>query len=150
MRQSFLRFAAICIGFLNAEARSDDNVKVESFLSGLHQPCGVAVRPGGSADSYDIYVSDTGAGRVVRIKSGQPGSSADAIVGFTPRSNGEEHFELPGPRGLLFLDRARLIVLGGNENEHAFVSLYELSDEEKPLIAEQHEQNIELTASDAP
>lgn len=150
MVPSFLRLAAIFGCFISAEVRSANNAEVETLLTGLHQPCGVAIRPGGEADSYDIYVSETGAGRVIKIRHSARGASADAITGFATTPNVEDAFQISGPRGLEFLDRTRLVVLGGDENLKAFVRLYELSDEQKPLTAEQHEQRIELPADDTP
>jgi hypothetical protein len=123
-----------------------DDLAVETLLSGLQNPAGVAIRPDASADNYEIFVSDTKAGRIVRVQSTKSESSEDAIIGFASKPDVDEPFQSPGPHGLLFLDRLRLVVTGRHSNGRGFVRLYELPDEDKPLVAEQHEQQIESAA----
>jgi hypothetical protein len=118
------------------------------MLTGLHSPCGVAIRPEANGDNYEIYVSDAGTGRVIRVRSGQPGAGEDAITGFASQRNGGESFQSPGPRGLLFLDRTRLVVTGGGGDGRAYVRLYELADQQTPLAAERYDQHVEPPASD--
>jgi len=56
---------------------------------------------------------------------------------------------VPGgvPHGLLFLDANRLVVAGNESESRPFVRLYEITDQKKPLTAEQHEQQAVPAAS---
>jgi hypothetical protein len=129
-----IRSAVALLLALSAFHCSAEDVEVETLLSGLTNPCGVAVRPGDSAERYEIFVADSGAGRIVRIASdaAEP-SAADVITGFelTELGNGE----LPvGPIGLLFLDRRRLAV-GVSGAASASVQVFELPDTAAPVPA---------------
>jgi hypothetical protein len=70
-------------------AESADEVVVETLLTGLTNPCGVAVRPGESPSRYEIFVADSGAGRVVRLWSDEPESMTEAVTGFELAPLGE-------------------------------------------------------------
>ena len=137
--------AVVCL--FAAAASATEDVTVATMLQGLQSPCGLAIRPGASGDDYEIYVSDPGAGRVIRVRSGQPGTGEHAITGFASPRTGDNAVQSSGPRGLLFLDRTRLVVTGGEGDGHAFIRLYEVSDEQTPLAAERYEQHIEQAAS---
>ncbi|MEX2308439.1 MAG: hypothetical protein WD738_12640 [Pirellulales bacterium] len=137
----------VVVGLLAAAALAADDVTVATILDGLQNPSGVAIRPETSADDYEIYVADAGAGRIARTRSGQSGNGDDVITGFASQPNRTDPFQSSGPRGLLFLDRVRLVVTGSAGKGRAFVRLYELSDEPTPLAAERYEQHVEPTAA---
>lgn len=141
-----LRFFAILIGMvaclLAAMASAAEDLSITTVLDDLQHPSGVAVRPETSGDQTEIYVADAMAGRVVRVRSGEPGAGADAITGFASQADGGEPLQSPGPRGLVFLDRTRVVVTGGDADGRGFVRLYEISDQPAPLAAEQHEQHL--------
>jgi hypothetical protein len=113
--------------------RGADEVAVETLLRGLTSPCGVAVRPGESPERYEIFVADSGAGRIVRVTSDAPTSSVETVSGFPLTELGEGGLPV-GPLGLLFLDRRRLVV-GVSGEDAASVQLFELTDAAAPLQA---------------
>jgi hypothetical protein len=104
------------------------------------------VRATPSAEQYQVFVADVGAGKVVRFDSNKPASGADAITGFVTSSDVDDAVHLPGPRGMLFLDLKRLLVVGSEGDRRPFVRLYELADEAKPLSAERSEQQAAVAA----
>ncbi|MEX0642386.1 MAG: hypothetical protein WD468_06780 [Pirellulales bacterium] len=107
------------------------DTSVETILDDLNNPRGVAVRPGGTASEYEVYVADAGAGRVIRIRSEQAGEAADAITGFDVKA---------GPNVLLFVDRDHLVV--GCEGTPA-IRMYELVDQPTSQSADQPKQSVE-------
>ncbi len=137
-----LWLASIVFGLIAADKLRADDVTVTTMVTGLQEPSGVAIRIGTDGTEYEIYVADAGVGRVVKIASGKPGVSEDAISGFAVEEESGKPFQSSGPRGLLFLERSRLVVAGGDSDRRAFVRLYAFSDEKVPLTAEQHEQHF--------
>src|SRR5262245_39040317 len=87
-----------------AQARAPEKV-----LKNLHYPCGIAVRPGGTADRYEVFIADSGSGRVIRWATHAPDASADVITGF-PAVGNFDRFEPRGPVALWFLDPGLLVV----------------------------------------
>jgi hypothetical protein len=128
---------AVAVTFSNVPVAADD-FAVETVVQELHTPTGIAVRPPVATGGYEIFIGDAGAGRVIRIASDKPAEVRDAITGFIVSSDVDDPIQLPGPHGLQFLDANRLVVTGGDGKE-AFVRLYELKSEDKPLPADQHE-----------
>jgi hypothetical protein len=97
-------FAALvgsCCSLVLAEA------KVTTIVDGLDNPCGVAIQP----ETGHIFVSDSGAGKVIRIVDGK---AQDVIVGFKTDVYGKGPMYNIGPLGLLFLNKDTLIVGGGD------------------------------------
>jgi hypothetical protein len=115
---------------------SAKDAAVETVLTGLQGPRGVAVRPGGSTDQYEVFVSDTLAGRIVKLRSDQLGKSTDAITGFATHTARSQN---AGPFGLLFLDRDHIVVACGSDPA---VRLYELSDENGAQPADKPKQAV--------
>lgn len=120
-----------------------EDVAVETVLTGLKRPCGVAVQPGGLPTRFQLFVSDTAAGRVVRMASDAPGRVAEAIAGFHAASGGNGPFNQVGPRGLLFLDDLQLVVASRDESVAA-IRLYGLPADEHAIQADQPRQQLEL------
>lgn len=56
--------------------------KQETVLDSLHNPCGIAVRPPGGAE---LFVAESSAGRILRVKLSEPNKPETAIEGF-PRA----------------------------------------------------------------
>lgn len=83
------------------------DAKVTTVLEGLDNPCGVAVQP----ETGHVFVSDSGAGKVIRIVDGKP---QDVIVGFKIDIYGKGPMYNIGPLGLAFLNKDTLIVGGGD------------------------------------
>jgi hypothetical protein len=116
-------------------------VVVETVLTGLTQPRGVAVRPGGTPESYEVFVADTGARRVLKMASNVPHQSSEVVTGFPAAAEGGKLARFGNPSCLLFLDRERLVV--GLVNVPPEVRLYELADAaDGPLAAEKADQRV--------
>jgi hypothetical protein len=81
--------------------------KVTTVLDGLNNPCSVAIQPG----TGHIFVSDSGAGKIVRIVDGKV---EDVVVGFKLDVYGKGPMYNIGPLGLLFLNKDTLVVGGGD------------------------------------
>jgi hypothetical protein len=123
-----------------------DELETETIADDLRLPTAIAVRSTPSAEQYQVFVADVGAGQVVRFDSSKRGSGALAITGFVTSSDADGLMHLPGPRGLLLLDLKRMLVVGSEGDRRPFVRLYELTDEEKPMSAEQAEQEAKVAA----
>ncbi len=87
--------------------------KVETVIEGLTNPCGIAVQP----ETGDLFVSDSGAGRIIRVQIDEGGKAtqSDVITGFTKDIYGKGPMYDIGPLGLVFLDKNTLIVGGGDK-----------------------------------
>ena len=109
-RTSLLRF--LCAGAVllccppDLPAQSAPDVTTETLCAGLDNPCGVAVQPG----TGHVFVSDSGAGRVIRVDPDRPGAVVRAVVGFPVAEAGGKPQRQVGPLGLAFLDRRTLVV----------------------------------------
>lgn len=103
-----LYFLAISSWSVNAEA---PQIESTVLLDGLKNPCGIAVQPG----TGQVFVSNSGAGQVVRLNPQSPGKVDVVILGFEldPFSKGPDY--QVGPLGLLFLSEQVLIVGGGDQ-----------------------------------
>jgi DNA-binding beta-propeller fold protein YncE len=82
------------------------DAKVETVVSGLNNPCAVAVQPG----TGHVFIADSGAGRIVRVVNGK---LEDVIKGSPKDIYGKGPMYDIGPLGLAFLDRDTLIVGDG-------------------------------------
>lgn len=104
------------------------DAKVETVVSGLINPCGVAVQP----ETGHVFVADSGAGRVVRIVEGK---IEDVIVGSPLDVYGKGPMYNIGPLGLVFLDKNTLVVGDGGYKDGAeFVRVYEVPAVGKPAL----------------
>lgn len=111
-------------------ADDDERLRVEPLATGLVNPTAVAVH----AASGDLFVAESGAGRIIRVKPAEPHTITPVIDGFpTSRFGDGPSFQI-GPLGLAFVDRSTLAVgEGGQANGSEVVRLYILPDEPKPL-----------------
>ena len=78
----------------------------EVVVMGLKNPSGVAIQP----NTGHVFVSDSGAGRVVRVIDGKV---EPVITAFPTEGYGTDPTYKIGPLGLLFLDEETLVVGGG-------------------------------------
>lgn len=139
-----MAFAAT-FGYAPRSVATADDIKVETVLSGLRAPCGLAVRPDSEGTPYEVFVADRGAGRIVQISSATPGTGSDAISGFAvDEATTDASSSASGLHAIFFLDHTRLVVTGGDENSKPFLRLYDLSDSDTALKAEDHKQDVEL------
>ncbi len=91
---------------LSGAAQAED-VKFETVLDGLDNPCGIAVHP----KTGTVYVSDSGAGKIIRIVKGKP---EEVVVGFKTDIYGKGPMYNIGPLGLAFWGEDTLVVGGGD------------------------------------
>jgi hypothetical protein len=132
---------ACCVGSI---AFGADANAVKEVLTGLKNPHDVTVRPEGSSDAYEVFVAESGAGRVVKILSGKPENRIDVIAGFSTKLTNDDYLASPGIHSLEFLDHMRLVATGGDEDGAPFVRLYELPEPASPLTADQHKQEANV------
>ncbi len=114
-----------------AESRDDSKLyDVKTLISGLDNPASIAVRPGSRpAGPFELYISESGAGRVVRLVTDKPSETSRVITGFPLGSWGEGPTYRVGPLGLDFLSRNRLVVGTGGLGVGAdLVRVYTLPD----------------------
>jgi hypothetical protein len=140
-KSGWIAAAVVLYLFVVPPAGGVDNISVETVLTGLKSPCGVAIRPSESAERYEVFVVERGAGRIVRVASDAAKSTAaDVITGFSPAELGDDGLPA-GPVGLLFLDRRRLVI-GIRSADSASVRLYELPDDAVSLQSDAAQQEV--------
>jgi hypothetical protein len=105
----------------------------EVTLQNLNRPCGIAFRPGSTADRFDVFIAETGAGRVVRWSAASRERPVEVIKGFQV-SDQIDRFAPLGPVSLVFLDPGMLVVGASTADGGSLVRSYELSVDE-PLEA---------------
>jgi hypothetical protein len=109
-----------------------------TLLDGLDNPCGLAVPPGMLPEGpFEVFLSESGAGRVLRVDTANPAVPQEVIVGF-PRSELSLAPKLRvGPLGLAFITRSKLAVGGGGlPMGQDVVGVYSLADDRLPLAYE--------------
>ena len=87
------------------QANAQDAIP-DVVVQGLKNPSGVAIQP----NTGHVFVSDSGAGRVVRVIDGKVEA---VITAFPTEGYGTDPTYKIGPLGLLFLDEETLVVGGG-------------------------------------
>jgi DNA-binding beta-propeller fold protein YncE len=111
-------------------ADGDERLRVERVATGLDNPCSVAVHP----VTGELFVAESGAGRIVRIKASEPYTITTVIEGFPTAQFGDGPSYQIGPLGLAFVDRSTLVVGEGGQAAGAdVVRIYVLPDEPKVL-----------------
>jgi hypothetical protein len=125
-------FAMIC--GLNLPATRAADPAAETVLTDLHHPCGIATRPNGTADKYELFIADSGAGRVVVWSNHERGKTTDVITGFAANAAGDSAPQL-SPLSLLFIDPG-LLAVGGAADGGNLVRIYELPEDGKTISAD--------------
>ena len=95
--------------FLSSTTACAADSTVDAMLNGSPSPSGVAVRPGGTADRYEVFIADSGAGRVVRWSNRSRKQVVDVVTGFKTQAAADPQHQT-GPRALWFLDPGLLVV----------------------------------------
>ena len=126
-------FALLGIAGMVGVARGETATPV-IVLKDLRQPCGVAVRPGGTADRYEVFVAESGAGRVLRWSNLTPKRTAVIVTGFQT-APAADPFHQTGPLALWFLDPGLLAVGTTRDASGDLVRSYELPEDERALDA---------------
>jgi len=106
------------------------NFTVETILDGLKSPAGITVRAGKSeAGAHELFVAESGAGRVIRVATDKPQERTEVITGFKQIAYGEDPAVQLGPTGLVFLTSSKLVVCGGGlQSSPGVLSVFVLSD----------------------
>jgi DNA-binding beta-propeller fold protein YncE len=105
-------------------AAEPPKVKVEPIVSGLDNPMGIAIRPG----TNELFISESGAGRVVRILADKPAKTTTILTGVPVGAAPAPLRFRVGPLGLVFLDRVTFAVgTGGKGPGQDVVGIYTLA-----------------------
>jgi sugar lactone lactonase YvrE len=104
----------LCLGTLLAVASlaAAAEPKKTPLITGLDNPCGVAIQPG----TGDVFVADSAAGRIVRYNPTSAGRALPVVTDFGQDIYGKGPMYNIGPLGLGFLNQNTLVV-GGGENK---------------------------------
>jgi DNA-binding beta-propeller fold protein YncE len=133
LREVLVSVVAVSVALVARPAVAAD-VRVDTVLSDLHQPCGVVVRPGGTADRYEVFIAESGAGRVLRWSSAAPKEASDVVTGFTSQGAVDLDHQR-GPLALAFLDPGLLVVGATGDGDGRILRAYELPEDDKSLSA---------------
>ena len=120
--------------FLAIDATASD-VAVDTILKDLHRPRGIAVRPGGTADRFEVFVADSWRGRVVRWSNQSPKQAVEMVTDFEANV-ATALSEQTGPLALWFLDPGLLVVGTTQSKSGDLLRAYELQDGEKAFAAD--------------
>jgi hypothetical protein len=125
-----------------------DQYNVETILTGLDNPCAIVVRPGASGSApYELYLSESGAGQILRIKSDAPKEPTPIVTGIPVDSYGDAKKDEPeyriGPLGLAFLTRTKLAVgMAGLPQGEELVVVYSLPTDGSALAYEHQDHAV--------
>ena len=116
----------------SAASAADDSLSGDVLVTGLQRPVSITVQP----STADVFIAESGAGRIVRCKLGFAESSRPqnikpepVIAGFGSATESRS-----GLVAIDFLNRDLLVVLTSRKEEHA-IRTYELPAGEGPLDA---------------
>lgn len=112
-----------------------EEVSVRTVLTGLRNPCGVAVRPTGPP-TFQVFVSESSAGRIVCVASDSLEQAQEVVTGFPAAASDKGPPHQMGPLGLLFLDARQLVVgIGAEDDDGALLHVYDVG-QPWPIAAE--------------
>jgi hypothetical protein len=124
---------------------------IETLKEGLDNPCGLAVRPNLPAVApFEIYFSESGAGRVVRVITENPADITPVVTGFPKLKLGQFSPYEVGPLGIEFITRTKLAVgTGGLGEGKDLIRVYSAPGDGKTLNYDQADYSIGPVASDS-
>jgi hypothetical protein len=112
----------------NCVAADPPKVKVETIAGGLDNPCGIIFRPG----TNELFVSESGAGRIVRMAADKPGKPTPVVIGFPIGPAAAPLGIQVGPLGITFLDRLTFAVgTGGDKKGRDVVAIFSIASGDK-------------------
>lgn len=138
-----MRAFFIAAALLAAVSPALAEVKVETVVDGLKNPCGVAIQP----ETGHVFVSDSGALRTVRVVDGK---IEEVVTAFSKDTyEADPKLEI-GPLGLTFLDKETLVVGGGGKRAgEDELLIYKLpSAGEKPQLADAAKFRFQIAAGE--
>lgn len=138
-RSTTLIIAIALLGsFSQASAATPPAAKVESIVGGLDNPVAIALQPG----TNQLFVSESGAGRIVRITPGASAAAVPSVTGFPVSSYAAMSSLRLGPLGLAFLDRLTVVCgAGGEKIDDNMLRIIKVPSGDKPAtIADARQQ----------
>jgi hypothetical protein len=121
-----------------------DGVELETVLERLANPSGLAVRPGGSRSGPDLFIAETGGGRVQGLSTETEAEPIEVLAGFTQDGGA-------GPGCMVFRSRNRLLVgQSATANRPAMVSEYDVDDERLPMASSERKAQVDYAPDDGP
>lgn len=147
LREIIPRSAAAALACLFATTVFSEEPVVETLLDKLRSPAGIAVRPGDTPDRYEVFIAESGAGRIIHVRNDEPTKIAEIVTGFDLTPLGENGMPV-GPVALHFIDRDHLVVGVSGAGGKASVRLYELTGESTPQSADSAKQTVQLAAGE--
>ena len=137
-----LRYAFLII-LLSAGTAAAQEVSTSVVLKDLQRPCGIAARPAGTADRYELFIAESGAGRVVRWTNLKPDDIEAVIDGFSAASAERPSLQT-GPLSVLFLDPGLVIVGISADDGHGLLRIFELPEHDEVLAANQPRERVSV------
>jgi hypothetical protein len=124
---------------------------VETLKEGLDNPCGLAVRPNLPAVApFEIYFSESGAGRVVRVNTEKPAEVTPVVTGFPKAKLHDESPYEVGPLGIEFITRTKLAVgTGGLGDGKDLIRVYSAPSDDAVLNYDQADYSIGPVPADS-
>lgn len=111
----------LAVGLLVTGVVCGQDLQPKVILANLDRPCGVAIHP----DSGELYVSEGGAGRIIRVVDNEDESAEQSVVaeGFGQAGVGLAESLTLGPCGLLFLNKSNLLIAanGSDANQRGLL-----------------------------
>jgi hypothetical protein len=113
-------------------ASAAEGVSVETLLTDLDRPCGIVTRLGGTAVRYELFIAESGAGRVVQWSNLLPNEVTPTVTGFSTNA-AETALDQTGPLALWFIDPLRLVVAASMDDNQRCVHVFDLPEDNAPL-----------------
>lgn len=124
-------------------AQENMNLKVEVMLEGLYNPSGIAIRPGASGEDAEIFISDSGHLKVIKVTAAEPDKPSDVITDFPKDVYGKGPMYDIGPLGLAFLNPSTLVVGGGGHVDgEEILRVYKLPEDGSAIKADQMDHHV--------
>ncbi|MCC6511325.1 MAG: hypothetical protein IT423_19645 [Pirellulaceae bacterium] len=137
-----LSLMALCLPALCLSAVAEDGLKIDTILSDLDNPCGIAIQP----ETGVVFIADSGASRVIKVVDGK---AEPVVTDFPVDVYGKGPKYNIGPLGLVFLDQNTLVVGGGGLLDgEELLRVYDLKDMKEPLKADKMKASYKLAASE--
>ncbi len=126
-----------------APASVSFQARVERVEDNWEDLVGVAIRPGGTGERYEVFVLDGATGNLVRFYSDEPAKRANVITGIQLTESGSGEDRPPGGWAMAFLNRSHLLVMGGSLDgtQHVLKS-FELPIDGQSMAAGEPHQEI--------
>lgn len=121
--------ALTTLALLTAGTSFAQDAKVEEVISGLSNPCGVAVQPG----TGDVFIADSASGRIGRVKNGK---LEDVVTGSPKDVYGKGPFYDIGPLGIVFSTDGKTVYVGdgGYKDGDECIRAYTVPESGKPAL----------------